>query len=163
MAHSVVHFGIYCDDPDRAISFYTGVFGWQFQSWGPPGYWLITAGADGEIGAHVGGLSKRQQPRAEGGPNAYRCTINVADINAICTAIEAHGGEVVGRPMQIPQVGWVPRATSPVSCNTCPAIRSRPDRLNRQTEPQIDHHRNSSHRQGVGQLCAHVVDVVAAG
>ena len=41
----VVHFEIHADDPERAISFYQSVFGWQFQKWeGPLEYWMIITG-----------------------------------------------------------------------------------------------------------------------
>jgi predicted enzyme related to lactoylglutathione lyase len=43
-----IHFEIPADRPERAISFYQQVFGWQFQKWdGPMPYWLVKTGADG--------------------------------------------------------------------------------------------------------------------
>ena len=34
----VVHFELPADDPERAVKFYEGVFGWQIQKWdGPQG------------------------------------------------------------------------------------------------------------------------------
>ena len=56
----VVHFDISVDDPERAIKFYTEVFGWKVQKWeGPMDYWLITTGDPGEPGID-GGLAKRR-------------------------------------------------------------------------------------------------------
>lgn len=42
----VVHFEISADEPERAVKFYTDVFGWDVKRWGgPKDYWLITTGA----------------------------------------------------------------------------------------------------------------------
>ena len=41
----VVHFEIPADQPERAIEFYSKIFGWQFQKWdGPMPYWMINTG-----------------------------------------------------------------------------------------------------------------------
>src|SRR5438128_828489 len=72
----VSHFEIHADDPERAIKFYSDLFGWQFKKRdGPMPYWLVTTGPDSEPGIN-GGLMKRMGP----GPadmqlvNAYVCT-----------------------------------------------------------------------------------------
>ena len=45
----VIHFEIHADNPERAIAFYSGLFGWQFKKWeGPMLYWLITTGPDSD-------------------------------------------------------------------------------------------------------------------
>jgi len=69
--HRVVHFEIHADQPERAIAFYSGLFGWAFDKWsGPMPYWLITTGPDSERGIN-GGLTVRRGPRpAEGRPIA---------------------------------------------------------------------------------------------
>ena len=42
----VVHFEIHADDPERAVKFYRGVFGWDVTKWdGPVDYWLVDHGA----------------------------------------------------------------------------------------------------------------------
>ena len=47
----VVHFEIPVDNPDRAVKFYTDVFGWKIEKWeGPIDYWLITTGEENEPG-----------------------------------------------------------------------------------------------------------------
>ena len=38
----VVHFEIHADDPERAVAFYTGVFGWTVNRYGDMPYWLLT-------------------------------------------------------------------------------------------------------------------------
>lgn len=105
MGNPVVHFAIYYDDADRARTFYEQLFGWTFEAWGPPGYWKIATDAD--TGATAGALTKRTSPRAEGGPNAYRCTIAVDDVDTTIAAIEAAGGHRASPTVSIPGVGDV--------------------------------------------------------
>ncbi len=107
MAHSVVHFAVYVDDADRAMAFYEGVFGWRFEAWGPPGYWMINAGTDGDPGLRIGALSQRTRPRGEGAPNAYRCTVTVRNLDDACADIKRHGGTIHSAAAEIPTVGKV--------------------------------------------------------
>jgi Predicted enzyme related to lactoylglutathione lyase len=57
-----IHFEIPADNPERAIGFYTNVFGWKFSKWeGPMDYWLISTGQAPEPGID-GGLLVRRDP-----------------------------------------------------------------------------------------------------
>ena len=57
-----VHFEIPADNPERAIEFYSSIFGWKFNKWaGPMEYWLITTGEPAEPGIN-GGLMRRRDP-----------------------------------------------------------------------------------------------------
>jgi len=57
-----IHFEIPAENPERAINFYSTVFGWKFDKWaGPADYWLITTGDSGEPGIN-GGLLPRRDP-----------------------------------------------------------------------------------------------------
>jgi uncharacterized protein len=97
-----VHFEIPADEPERAIGFYRDVLGWNFQKWdGPSDYWLIMTGPEGEPGIN-GGLLRRRDPQQP-------CvnTVNVADLNATLSAVDAHGGSCVVPRMPIPGVGWL--------------------------------------------------------
>ena len=38
MSNPVEFFAINADDVPRARQFYTAVFGWNFEPWGPPGF-----------------------------------------------------------------------------------------------------------------------------
>ena len=105
MANSVVHFSVYADDPDRAMRFYTRVFDWQFEPWGPPGYWKIQTGKG--PGTTLGALSQRLSPRGEGTPNAFRCTVSVVDLDASIAAITSTGGSIHSTVAEIPTVGRV--------------------------------------------------------
>ena len=41
MSHNIVFFSVHADDVPRAQQFYGTVFGWRFEPWGPPGFYLI--------------------------------------------------------------------------------------------------------------------------
>src|SRR5207245_6346949 len=48
MDHTVVHFEIPADDPERAAKFYRELFGWEISRWGNPAgagegpeYWMV--------------------------------------------------------------------------------------------------------------------------
>jgi predicted enzyme related to lactoylglutathione lyase len=104
MPNDVAHFAIHADDCQRAKRFYETVFGWSFEPWGPPDFWLIQTSP----GALRGALQKRREPVAGKGMIGYECTISVADLDPIATAIEANGGTVTTTttpPLVIETVG----------------------------------------------------------
>ncbi len=119
MAHSVVHFSVYCDDPERAKRFYNGAFGWQFEAWGPPGYWKVSTGSPADPGTTQGALSQRTAPRGEGSPNAFRCTITVPDLDQAMAAVAEHGGDVQQPVADIPHVGRVVEFLDPEGNLAC--------------------------------------------
>ena len=106
-APNVVHFAIHADDVERARTFYETVFGWRFEAWGPPDFYLVHTGPDDAPGIH-GALQKRQSPLLEGqGVSAYECTVSVADVRALVAVLETAGGEILSPPTEIPTVGTV--------------------------------------------------------
>lgn len=97
-----IHFEVPVDDPDRAIAFYSKIFGWKFTKWdGPSDYWLISTGDPKEPGID-GGLLRRRDP-------AQPCvnTMNVADLDELTKTVEGSGGKCVVPKMPIPGVGWL--------------------------------------------------------
>ena len=111
----VSHFEIHADDPERAIRFYSDLFGWEFQKWdGPMPYWLIKTGPDSEPGIN-GGLVKRMGPGpADGQPvNAYVCTTGVASVDESVATALASGGTVALPKMPVPGVGWLAYVKDP--------------------------------------------------
>jgi hypothetical protein len=97
-----VHFEIPSDDIEKAIAFYSAVFGWTFQKWdGPMPYWMITTGPKEEPGIN-GGLMPRQHPQQP-------CvnTINITNLEESLAAVAANGGVCVVPKMTIPGVGWM--------------------------------------------------------
>ena len=103
-ANQVVHFTIHADDVERARIFYETVFGWSFEEWGPPDFYLIQTGTEEDRGIR-GALQKRTEPISGSDMIGFECSISVANVNAACEAIEQHGGQIVVKEMEIPNVG----------------------------------------------------------
>jgi hypothetical protein len=106
--HNVAHFDIAADDVERARRFYERVFGWRFEAWGPPDFYLIQTGTDEDPGIH-GSVSQRSAPVGEGGRSGFECTISVRDLGAVKNAIVAHGGRIVFDEHEIVGVGRMVR------------------------------------------------------
>ncbi|OWK45213.1 VOC family protein [Fimbriiglobus ruber] len=104
----VVHFEIHATEPDRAVTFYTELFGWKFDKWaGPMDYWLITTGPDGTRGIN-GGMIRRPHPLAgNDGVIAYVCTVDVKDLDQSLAKGQTLGGTVALPKMPIPGMGWL--------------------------------------------------------
>ena len=70
MDHTIVHFEIPADDPERATAFYRELFGWSIQTWpgaGEAEYRMISTVPTDDKGQPVrpgvnGGLMRRQHP-----------------------------------------------------------------------------------------------------
>ncbi|MGW4488470.1 VOC family protein [Amycolatopsis sp. NPDC004368] len=101
-----VHFEIHAGDPERAIAFYTAVFGWKFEQWGEVPYWVITTGEGPGID---GGLVPRQgeAPGGDAPVTGFVNTVSVADVDiAVSDAIRA-GGTMALPKSPVPGVGWL--------------------------------------------------------
>lgn len=100
-----VHFEIHATDPERAVTFYSTVFGWSFERWGVHPYWLISTGDGPGID---GGLLPRQgpEPTEDAAVNAYPNTMSVADLDSIMNTVEQVGGKVIVPKNAVPGVGW---------------------------------------------------------
>ena len=104
MSNDVSFFAINADDVTRARQFYTTVFEWSFEPWGPPGFYLIATGRE-SAGGHSGGLHERRELVPEQKMIGFECTVTVANIDQTIRAIEASGGRMVTPKFQIPTVG----------------------------------------------------------
>ncbi len=103
----VVHFEIHADNPERAVKFYTDLFGWKFDKWeGPMPYWLVTTGPDSEQGIN-GGLMPRKGNQSGDIIMAYVCTVQVANVDESVAKALAGGGQMALPKMPIPGVGWL--------------------------------------------------------
>jgi predicted enzyme related to lactoylglutathione lyase len=97
-----IHFEIPAENPERAMKFYSTIFGWQFTKWdGPMDYWIIVTGDPKEPGIN-GGLMPRRDP-------AQPCvnTMDVANLDEMLKTVESHGGACVVPKMPVPGVGWL--------------------------------------------------------
>jgi hypothetical protein len=91
----VAHFAINADDVTRARRFYEKVFGWRFQAYGPPGFYMVDEESARSTVPLRGSLQKRREI-VKGVPmHGFECTISVDDIQATATSIEANGGAIV--------------------------------------------------------------------
>jgi predicted enzyme related to lactoylglutathione lyase len=104
MANNIAHFHIPCDDVERGKRFYGEVFGWRFEPWGPPGFYLIETGTPEDPGIH-GSLTKRPEHVKGPGVHGFECTIAVSDLDATIAAIEKHDGKITLAKMTIHAVG----------------------------------------------------------
>ncbi len=105
----VVHFEIQVENPERAMKFYSDIFGWKFQQWEKNPYWIImTADKDSKEPGINGGLLPRpcKTPPKECGTNAFVCTIQVDDYDAYQKKILAAGGIVAMPKFAIPGMAW---------------------------------------------------------
>ena len=112
MPANLASFAIHVDDLDRARSFYEAVFGWVFEPWGPPGFYLIHTGDTASPGI-TGLMHARQTPRTGTGLNGFEPTFAVDDVDAIAALVEANGGTITYPKGVIPTVGALIRFLDP--------------------------------------------------
>ncbi len=102
MNHTVCHFEIPADDPEKLVEFYTKLFGWKTSTMdmgGDAKYWLLQTGPEGE--AINGGLMKRQSPAHV--PLNY---IFVESVDEYSAKAEGLGATVLLPKTAIPEMGW---------------------------------------------------------
>ena len=100
----VIHFDLKAQEPERAIRFYSDVFGWSANKWdGPMDYWLISTGDESAPGIN-GGLSRSQDAIV---PDRTINTIDVPNVDEYVAKITDHGGKVIMPKMPIPGVGYM--------------------------------------------------------
>lgn len=92
MAH-VAHFAVNANDMERAKTFYAAAFGWSFQAFGPPGFYMIQ-GAGGPAGMYA---SLQQRREIVPGKPIYglECSLSVENSEKAEAAIKKAGGKIV--------------------------------------------------------------------
>jgi predicted enzyme related to lactoylglutathione lyase len=105
----VVHFEIHAADPERAVTFYTSVFGWSLTKWdGPADYWLISTGPTDKPGINGGLLRRHGPPPADGqAANSFVCTVDVPSVDEYVGKAVSAGGTMALAKMPILGVGWL--------------------------------------------------------
>lgn len=106
MSSNLVFFAVHADDVPRAQKFYQKVFGWSFQPWGPPGFFLTSTGDKKDPGV-PGALQQRHEVAPGQRMNSFECTIGCDDIDQAAAAIVAQGGKILMPKVEIPTVGWI--------------------------------------------------------
>ena len=102
MAGKLVHFELPAQDANRAKSFWSGVFGWDFGDSAMPDmeYYMVQTGPD------QGGAVYPQQ-EGEQGPIVY---FDTDDIDASIAKVRENGGNADDK-QPIPHVGWFASCT----------------------------------------------------
>jgi hypothetical protein len=96
----VVHFEISADKPERAVKFYSQVFDWKIEKWGPQAYWLAITGPKGEPG-----IDGAIQPRTDFKAPVIN-TIDVPNFEDFKAKIIKAGGKAVTEKTTIPGIGY---------------------------------------------------------
>lgn len=111
MANHLSHFAISADDMQRARRFYEGSFGWGFEPYGPPGFYLIHTNGPGKGGPVMGAMQKRFEvvPGVMLQGPGFECTISVPNIDAALEAVKKSGGKILMPKATIPTVGTMIR------------------------------------------------------
>ncbi len=102
MAH-VAHFSINANDMERAKAFYADAFGWSYQAYGPPGFYMIE-GAAGP-GNMLASLQKRRDIVPGKSIFGLECTLSVENSEKAEAAIKKAGGKIVMPRAVLPSIG----------------------------------------------------------
>jgi predicted enzyme related to lactoylglutathione lyase len=116
MDHTIVHFEIPADQPERAVKFYSDLFGWNINRWENADgldYWMVEtvpAGPDGMPARQGvnGGLMRRMYPGQP--PVNY---INVPDVDEFVRKAEKLGAKTLMAKHPVPGMGWFAQLHDP--------------------------------------------------
>ncbi len=102
--NNVAYFEIQADDPEKALKFYSEIFGWKFtkQEGLPIDYWQVAT--DGSNGGLLKRPAKRPDPQQ--GTNAFVCSVQVEDFDETAKKILQHGGIVALPKFAVPGKCW---------------------------------------------------------
>ncbi len=118
MDHTIVHFEIPADDPERAAEFYRELFGWDIKKFegslaGGMEYWSVKTVPTDQDGRPTrpgvnGGLMRRMYPNQP--PVNY---INVENVNEAVGRAEQLGAKILMGKTPVPGMGWFAQLTDP--------------------------------------------------
>ncbi|MGW0428019.1 VOC family protein [Streptomyces sp. NPDC002990] len=104
---------LHVPDPDAAIAFYAGLFGWRHSEMQVPGmtYRVLSIAEGDQDEASFGGVA----PLGEGAGEEARWVpyFNVPDVDATTRAVEENGGSVLMPGADVPEVGRIAWAADP--------------------------------------------------
>lgn len=116
----VIHFELNAENPERAVEFYTRVFGWKINNWGgPQDYWLINTGPDDQPG--INGAITRRTTSGDTTVNS----IDVPSVDDFVVKITKNGGKVLTPKMPIPGIGYFCYCQD-TECNTFGIMQADP-------------------------------------
>ena len=100
----LAHFSINADDIERARKFYSAVFDWSFEPWGPPGFFMVSF-PNPNPAPMLGSLQGRRELVPGVRMTGLECTFAVRDIDETVRLIEGNGGKIVMAKTTLPGVG----------------------------------------------------------
>lgn len=106
MKNNLSHYAIYIDDIDRAKTFYSNLFGWDYSSYGQDDFLQIRDNSDDDSKL-IGALQSRKYSPVDDKIIGFECSISVDNIDAIIEKIEANKGKIVMPKTEILHVGWL--------------------------------------------------------
>ena len=118
MDHTVVHFEIPADNPERAVKFYRELFGWDIKKYegkvaNDMDYWMVKTVPTDERGQSVrpgvnGGIMPRMFPGQA--PVNY---IAVEEVDQFVQKGKRLGAKVLVEKQAVPGMGWFAQLTDP--------------------------------------------------
>ena len=120
MDHTIVHFEIPADQPERAAKFYRELFGWEISRYEGSAddregfeYWMVRTVPTDAQGQPTrpgvnGGLMRRMMPGQT--PVNY---IGVANVDEFVRKAERLGAKVLMSKQPVPGMGWFAQLTDP--------------------------------------------------
>ncbi len=102
MSPRLTHFAINTDDVEATQAFYSAVFGWKFQDYGPPGFVQIM---EDDGSSPMGAIQQRRQLLDDEPTRGFECTFGVDDVDAVRERVIAAGGRVLMDKFTISGVG----------------------------------------------------------
>jgi predicted enzyme related to lactoylglutathione lyase len=115
MANRVTHFEIHAAEPERAIKFYTELFGWKITKWdGPMDYWLVDTGSDDERGINGAILPRGgDNPQVGSQPVGAVITVDVESVDDMLAKVKELNATIALDKMEVPGIGTVFYAIDP--------------------------------------------------
>lgn len=120
MDHTIVHFEIPADQPERAVKFYRDLFGWEITRWEGSAderegfeYWTVKTVPTNEEGMPTrpgvnGGLMRRMMPEQK--------TVNYISVEDVDKSVELAkrlGARIMMEKHPVPGMGWFAQLTDP--------------------------------------------------
>ena len=94
----MIHFEIPADDVQRAVNFYSALFGWKIEPVEGMDYWMVDSGEKETI---QGGLMKRQHPSQQ-----ILDYIGVSSVSEYAEKAAALGAKILVQKTPVPGIGY---------------------------------------------------------
>lgn len=106
MKNKLTHFAIHTDNIQRAKKFYSEVFDWGFNSYGPDDFMQIKTDPSEDADV-IGAIQSRSYSPIAEKIKGFECSISVENIDDIIEKVKSNGGQILMPKTTIPNVGYV--------------------------------------------------------